>query len=842
MNAPDTYAVLHEGWRLDRQFSMRCLDWAERAAIEIGGRTITYATLDEASSRLANRLVDKGVRRGHIVAVAAGDIAEFVLGVLAVLKAGAAYLPVDTRYPMTRARDTLELGAAVLVLAGARLPDGQVPAGIPVLRDFDDPAALASWPATPPRVAASGRDAAYVCYTSGSTGKPKGVVVAHRGIEGMVDDPGFLPFQPEDRIAQTSTYAFDGTTFEIWGALLHGACLVDVPRGDLLSPAAFAAFLARERISGMWLTTSLFNAVAARLPGAFGAMRFVLIGGEAADPVSIGRVLDHGRPPGRLINGYGPTEATSLATWHDITPADVAAGIIPIGLPIAGRRVYVMDAAMRPLPQGADGELCIGGPAVAAGYLGEPVLTADKFIADPWSDDPDDRLYRTGDLCRELPDGRIVYLGRIDDQVKVRGFRVEPAGIAAILMGLPGIEEAVVLARDGRFGTRELVAFVRGDGLESGDDLRALAGLHMPDYMVPAAVHVVDTFPLTPSGKMDRVALLEQARGAQAAAGASVPEGPVQAELLEIWRRVLERQDIGMDDEFRDLGGDSMAVMELVFEVEAAFGRTLSIDDVVAPTTIRGLAGLLALPQQPAVPEGVSAFLLSHPFNMMKIPEPIGAAMSRGGPWKQLQIPPSYFDGSRDHSVEAMAAELEAQIREVSPEGPYILGGHSFGGLLAYEIARRLRDKGGQVDLVVLIDSHPATTDSAWRRLRLLGGKLWSYTWLGPAQQLARLYRRTRRHGRAWLGLPGHGGHNERIYRICLDARRAYRPKTYAGAAVIFASTDPAFAGEDGWQGVLQGAVERHSIDADHLSIITAWDNAVRIAEHLTAVMPHLVP
>jgi amino acid adenylation domain-containing protein len=451
MNAPDTHAVLQEGWRLDRQFSTRCLDWAERAAIEIGGRTISYATLDDASSRLANRLVGKGVRRGHMVAVAAGDIAEFALGVLAALKAGAAYLPIDTRHPMTRARDTLELGAPVLVLAD-----------IPLLHGFDDPDELASWPATPPIVPASGRDAAYVCYTSGSTGKPKGVVVTHRGIEGLVDDPDFLVFQPDDRIAQTSTYAFDGTTFEIWGALLHGACLVDVPRADLLSPAAFATFLARERISGMWLTTSLFNAVATRLPGAFGAMRFVLIGGEAADPVSIGRVLEHGAPPGRLINGYGPTEATSLATWHDITPADVAAGVIPIGLPMAGRRVHVMDAALRPLPQGADGELCIGGPAVATGYLGEPALTADKFIADPWSGGPDDRLYRTGDLCRELPDGRIAYLGRIDDQVKVRGFRVEPTGIAAILMGLPGVEEAVVLARDGRFGTKELVAFVRG--------------------------------------------------------------------------------------------------------------------------------------------------------------------------------------------------------------------------------------------------------------------------------------------------------------------------------------------------------------------------------------------
>jgi thioesterase domain-containing protein/acyl carrier protein len=372
--------------------------------------------------------------------------------------------------------------------------------------------------------------------------------------------------------------------------------------------------------------------------------------------------------------------------------------------------------------------------------------------------------------------------------------------------------------------------------------LRAQAGREMPDYMVPASIHVVDAFPLTPSGKADRAALLARAQEDQAAAGGSVPEDAVQAELLEIWRRVLERQDIGMDDEFRDLGGDSMAVMDLVFEVEAAFGHTLSIDDVVAPTTIRGLAGLLASPRQPAVPEGVSAFLLSHPFNMMKIPEPIGAAMSRGGPWKQLQIPLSYFDGDRDHSVEAMAAELEAQIRAVSPEGPYILGGHSFGGLLAYEIARRLRNQGARVDLVVLIDSHPVNADDAWRRLRRMGGKLWSYSWLGPAEQLARLYRRTRRKGRAWLGLPGHGGHNERIYRICLAARQAYRPKAYAGAAVIFASTDPAFAGEDGWRNLLQGTVERHSIEADHLSIITAWDNAVRIAEHLTAAMPHLVP
>jgi len=444
--------------RVDAVFSQRAPQWRDRDALSLDGRRVTYGDLDARSNRLARRLIAAGMVPGSVVAVATGDIEAFALALLAILKAGGAYLPIDPRHAVDRVRDILLDAAPRLLLADAGFSEAVVPEGVTILRDIADPDLLGGFADDALPVAGDADDAACIYFTSGSTGRPKGIEIAHRGIPLLVGDPDFVAFGPEDRIAQAANFSFDATAFEIWGALLNGACLVHMPTRCWFSAREIAAFFERERISITFLTTSLFNALVAEDPTAFGGLKHLLIGGEAAEPHAVSKVLNSASPPARLVNAYGPTEATTFASWHEVQPCDAAAACIPIGRPVRGMILRVVDDQGAPAPAGIAGELCIGGPGVANRYLGPPALTAERFVRLSGEDDGGQIFYRSGDLCRSREDGVLEYLGRIDDQVKIRGFRVEPADVAAALRGIPGVEDAIVVARDAAFGTRELVA------------------------------------------------------------------------------------------------------------------------------------------------------------------------------------------------------------------------------------------------------------------------------------------------------------------------------------------------------------------------------------------------
>ena len=307
--------------RVEQLFSERATRWSECAAIKIGERQVSYGDLDRLSNRLARRLIQQSVGRNCIVAVATGNIEYFAVAVLAILKTGAAFLPIDTRYSVERVRDILTDAAPAMLLADAAFPTGLIPAGLPVIRDFAQNSALDAYSHLSIETAGSADDTACIYYTSGSTGRPKGIEVAHRGIPSLVEDRDFVHFGPDDRVGQASNFAFDAITFEVWGALLNGGCIVHIPKDILFSSAALAEFLELEGITIVWLTTSLFNALSSSQPGAFETLRVLVIGGEAADPVPVGRVLRSGRAPRRLVNAYGPTEATTFATWHEVTLA-----------------------------------------------------------------------------------------------------------------------------------------------------------------------------------------------------------------------------------------------------------------------------------------------------------------------------------------------------------------------------------------------------------------------------------------------------------------------------------------------------------------------------------------
>ncbi|WP_281404514.1 non-ribosomal peptide synthetase [Pyxidicoccus fallax] len=574
--------------------------WARRTpeavALSFGGNTLTYAELDARANRLAHRLRALGAGRGSTVGLCVERSVDLVVGMVAILKAGAAYVPLDPAYPRERLAWMLADAGAPVLLTQERLRGALPVDGVRVLA-LDGEGALEGMPATAPDSGAGAEDAAYVIYTSGSTGTPKGVCVPHRAVVRLVVDTNYVRLTPEDRIAQASNASFDAATFEIWGALLNGARLVGVDRETALVPSAFAGWLREQGISTMFLTTTWFNQVAAEVPDAFRAMRQLLVGGEALEPKPVRQVLREG-PPERLLNGYGPTESTTFSTWHHVREVPEGATTIPIGRPLANTEQYVLDEDLHPVPPGGIGELWLGGDGLAWGYLGRPELTAQRFVPHPFSRVPGARLYRTGDRVRLLPDGVVTFVARMDTQVKVRGFRVEPGEVEAALLGHPSVRQAVVLAReDAMGGARRLVAYVVPSGEEAARPtpaaLREFLTEHLPAYMVPSAFMVLERLPLTPNGKLDRRALPEPTRSEfseETSSGSTAPRGPEEELVAGLFEELLGVSRVGAYDSFFDLGGHSLLATRVVARIQATFGVSLSLRDLFEDPTVGRLA------------------------------------------------------------------------------------------------------------------------------------------------------------------------------------------------------------------------------------------------------------
>src|SRR6266545_3975788 len=494
------------------------------AVVEDGGEVWSYRRLDEESDRLARYLLAVGVEPGDRVAVAMERSAGLIVAFLAVLKTGAAYVPLDPSYPEERLAFVLEDSGATVVL------------------DDKDPVSLESLE-TLPSLAPGAEALAYVIYTSGSTGRPKGVAVPHRAIVRLVKETDYLTLRGGDRLAFNATTSFDAATFEIWATLLAGAALVVIPRDLLFAPAALAERLERERVTVLHLTAAVFAQVAREAPAALSGLRCVLFGGEASAPAAVARALEDGRPQ-RLLQMYGPTESTTFATWYEVSEVPPGATTVPIGRPLANTTAVVLDRWQQPAPLEQTGELFLGGDGLAWGYWNRPDLTAERFVPDPWGAAPGGRLYRTGDLVRRRTDGALEFQGRIDDQVKIRGFRIEPGEVEAVLAGHPGVRECAIVVRDGR-----LVAYVAPametegeDGL-TGASLREDLRKTLPDYMVPSAFVLLEALPLTPNGKVDRKALPAPER-VRPTAVAVAPRTAAEEVLAGVWAELLGREQV----------------------------------------------------------------------------------------------------------------------------------------------------------------------------------------------------------------------------------------------------------------------------------------------------------
>ena len=598
---------------------------------------MTYRELDEVSNRLAHLLVGHGAGPGSSVALMFSRSAEAVAAILAVLKTGAAYLPIDPALPATRLQFLLADAAPVAVLTTANLTDRFDGFDVVVV-DVDDPAVHIQPSTALPAPGAD--DIAYLIYTSGTTGVPKGVAVTHHNVTALLAslDAGL----PDAGVwTQSHSLAFDVSVWEIFGALLRGGRLVVVSESVTSSPEDFHALLVNENVSVFTQTPSAVGVLSAEGLDSVA----VVMAGEACPP----EVVDHWAPGRVMINAYGPTETTMCVAIS--APLVAGMGVVPIGSPVPGAALFVLDDWLRPVPAGVVGELYVAGTGVASGYVGRAGLTASRFVACPFGG-AGTRMYRTGDLVRWGADGQLQYLGRADEQVKIRGYRIEVGEVQAALAALDGVEQAVVIAREDRPGDKRLVGYVTGSA--EAADARAVLGERLPAYMVPAAVVVLDALPLTPNGKLDVRALPapEYARRRVPSPG-QCGRGNPGRHLRRSPRCRTPR--VGVDDSFFDLGGDSISAMRLIAAINTNLDSRLAVRTVFEAPTIAQLA--------PRIGEGASWL---EPLTAGERPAVIPLSFAQSRLWflDQLQGPsPVYniaaalrLDGHLD--AEALGAAL----------------------------------------------------------------------------------------------------------------------------------------------------------------------------------------
>ncbi|HVR99977.1 MAG TPA: non-ribosomal peptide synthase/polyketide synthase [Thermoanaerobaculia bacterium] len=592
-------------------------------AAVFGDRELTYAELNGQANQLARHLRRLGVGQEVRVGVCCDRSFDMVVALVAILKAGGAYLSLDPALPAERFRFLLEDSGVRAVVAQERWAD--LFAGLPcvLLERHRHECSGLSRDDLPPHATAD--DLAYVSYTSGSTGMPKGVEVVHRAVARLVKDAGYVSLGPDEVLLHLAPLAFDASTFEIWGSLLNGARLVIAPPGEV-DLEALGAILRRHGVTTLWLTAGLFHLIVMERLDDLRGVRQLLAGGDVLSVPHVRRFLA-GLPDSRLINGYGPTEGTTFTCAYPIPASEDFGATVPIGRPIHGTTAYVLDPDLLPVPLGAAGELCIGGDGLARDYLNRPELTASRFIPDPLGGETGGRLYRTGDLVRHLTDGRIEFLGRIDQQLKIRGFRVEPGEIEAELARHPGLREVVVTARESASGKRLVAYFVaEREGTVTPSDLLASARLSLPDYMVPAAFVELSELPLNRNGKVDRRALPEPDAAGKETAPASRPRDFLEEQLAAIWSQVLRVDQVGLDDDFFSLGGDSILSIQIVARASQA-GIRITARQIFESLTVAELAAVAETAPalygaQGTVTGPVPLTPIQHWFFAQELPDP----------------------------------------------------------------------------------------------------------------------------------------------------------------------------------------------------------------------------
>ena len=827
---------------MDTLFDRMCDRYPDSIAVEISDQRITYAELRKLADTLAAELADRGLAQGEPVGICLDKSIATQTAMLAVLKAGGCYVPFDLTYPEERVRYMLEDARPKYMLTHRPL--------LPQLSAVADRAILLDGIGGPEDGTFSTRPAparrhdadspAYILYTSGSTGNPKGVVVPHRGVVRLVRDQNYMPFTSDQVFLQMGNLCFDASTFEIWGALLNGARLVIQPQ---VKPTLreVADVLRKHRITTVLFPTGLFNMLVDEQLEDLRGLKHLVTGGDVMSPKHARKAL-RALGPGVLVNAYGPTENSVIVTCHGVDDEAQLATTVPIGKPISNTEAYILDDAMRPVPIGATGELYAGGDGVALGYWQRPDLTAERFVPDPFSGRPGALLYRTGDLARWRDDGTIEFLGRADTQVKLRGFRIELGEIENAMDPTRRLKDRIVVCREDVPGDKQLVAYLvpKDNSLPQEElikDVREHLRMTLPAHMLPSAFVVLPAFPLNQSGKVDRKALPKPNHQAPVLRARHVaPRTDIEKQLAAIWSAVLGIEDVGVHDNFFDVGGHSLTGIQLLTRVEQQFGKAIPLKNLFVAPTVALMADLIqddGAPHAfthlvPVQPEGTRTpifcvhgdeannFLPKYLGN----DQPFYAISHQGEDGKPIRLT----------AVEEMAEQFIREIRMVQPHGPYQLSGYSFGGIIAYEIAQQLTKAGEQVPVLVLFDTYdPKEYIAVSKREAPLHVPLKA----GVVRRMAKFFF-DRGHD-----LPVKLRHTY-IIDTYNRAINEYEVIPYSGHITLLRTADSTGPADMGWGGLARGGVDVRAVPGNHFSMVKEPHVAVIAKELERAVDAHL--
>lgn len=830
-------------------------------AVSCGEHSLTFRELDTRANQLAHHLKSLGIERESTVALCVERSLEMIVGILGILKAGGAYVPLDTTYPKERLEYIVRDSGASVLLTQAHLPPLTGPKSLHVICLDSDWSRISVESTADSPAKISPEDLAYVIYTSGSTGGPKGVMVTHRNLAHSTLCRVDYYREPIGKYLLLSPLGFDSSVATIFHALVTGATLV-LPEPEFKwESKQLGELVAKSQISHMLCVPSLYGELLETADSEqLKTLRTVIVAGEACPKQLVGAHYQL-LPRTSLFNEYGPTETTVWSNVYACDPA-VVYGSTPIGKPIANTSTYVLDRQLQPVPLGVPGELHIAGTGVARGYLGQPGLTRERFISNPFGGKPGDRLYKTGDLVRYLPDGNLEFLGRLDQQIKIRGLRVELTEIETALLEHPDVRETVVIAEEEDSKSPRLVAYVvaRGEYSTSAAELRAFLKSRLPAYMVPGVFSFMAALPRGANGKVDR----RQLSCAESASDVVLSQPPpprdfVEARLLAIWKEVLQRDDIDIRSDFFELGGHSLLAARLLARMEGDFGQTLSLAFVFQAPTIELTAELLRNPDVslraraivPVQPHGSKPplFWVRGGPRFRLLAQKLGPDQ----PFLGLDLP--FADAAKfrtPYRLEDVAAYLVRAMREVQPHGPYALAGLCVNAVIAYEIARQISLEGEEVSLLAMLDGH----NHAYYKNPLLDGR---YT--GRIKyHLSNLFRGDMKENSAYLlervdearrkiertiwelsATSAKNGNGERPHNtdfVVHPAFHRYEPLPYAGKVTLLQSSDwpegPYFDFKLGWTDLAARGVDFCRIPGNHPSMFTE-PNVNLVAAELSA-------
>ncbi|MBW4561039.1 MAG: amino acid adenylation domain-containing protein [Mojavia pulchra JT2-VF2] len=683
----------------------------DAVAIVFEDKQLTYHELNIRANQLAHHLQQLGVVPDALVGICLERSLEMIVGLLGILKAGGAYLPLDPSYPQERLNLMLEDAKVSVLLTQQQFLERLGKVAVSVVCLDKDRKAIACQSQEDPRCCVTFDNLAYVIYTSGSTGKPKGVLIQHQGLANLAAAQiEVFNLQPSNRILQFASLSFDAAIFEIVMALQTGASLYLAKKESLLPGQNLLQLLREKAITHVTLPPAV---LAVLTPESLPALQTIICAGESCGEDIVKRWWNSSR---RFFNAYGPTEATVWSTVAEIKNTEEKP---PIGRAIANAQIYILDKHLQPVPIGIPGELYIGGDGLARGYLNRPELTTEKFIPHPFSNQEGARLYKTGDLARYRPDGNIEFLERIDNQVKIRGFRIELQELEKVLSQHPNIKQVVVIAQENMSGDRRLVAYIVPTQKQTltNIELREFLKQKLPEYMIPSAFIMLNSLPITPHGKVDYQALkaIKSLTSSLVEQAALAPRNSTESTLAKIWIEVLNLERVSIQDNFFDLGGDSLLAVRLMNQINKQLKHSLPLSALFLNPTIESLAIAISseidsLPWSPLVaiqPHGSNPpFFCVHPIFGVVFPYyELAHHLGKEQPFYGLQ--PLGLDGKTSPltCIQEMAAHYIEALRKVQPQGPYFLGGWSFGGWIAFEIAQQLRNSGDEVALVAVLDT-----------------------------------------------------------------------------------------------------------------------------------------